>query len=176
MPVRHTHIALSAEVWAPQHVFNGLPPMESVSAGVANQVIRYTREEGLDHYPALEHLFRVGLFSARQVSTLQAFFARSEDFVRTQAVRRLRGPFVDVRCDRSQAVARNLPRVLPGRDDSEARLLEHYAFNHVRLMLIASSPTRGLTAEMENHAAQKAGRWLRNCCMEAQICRSQSLG
>ncbi|MGB0723609.1 MAG: hypothetical protein ACPGU7_14560 [Gammaproteobacteria bacterium] len=176
MPVKLSHIALSAEAWAPEHVFKGLPPIATVATALARQVDQFVQDNHLDHYPALEHLFRVGVLTPNQISTIRAFCARSEDFVSGMAVRRLQGPFVHVRCDQGMSVARTLPHVLPRRAGAVGRLAEHYAFNRVRLMLIASSPARGPKADIEHQAAQKASRWLRNCCMAAEIRRSQSLG
>jgi len=129
---------------------------------LSEQVNRYTQENKLGYYPALDFFKQNQGVDQELLDTAEHISWLVCEWAQRQIRLRLREPFSHVQFDQVQSVAYSMPRVRPSMAGAQELLSEHFTPDSVRLTVITSSIERSNInlAGYEKLAVHKFRRWL----------------
>jgi len=171
MSLKIIQLAVSLKIKVLHNIIEQQLPVSPYSVGneLASEVHKYSHQNKLGYYPALEYFHNKeidkDLFaSAENISWLVC------NMIREELQKRLRPVFSSLSFESLQNIAFTLPRVRIGESNDLHKLAAHYTPDHVKVNLITSLLRKEMnTLAAEQYTRAMLNRWLKERFAEFEV-------
>lgn len=140
MSLNFTRVAVSLQVSVPETALERhlAASPRIVAENLAEQVMRYERENQLGYYPAIDFFQQHGGVEPELIDALENISWVLTSMVRNEIRLRLRPVFSQLKIESLKTLAFTMPTVRPGQQNDHLKLVEHFSATSVKANMIAT--------------------------------------